>query len=255
MEWSDTGIVLSGKPLGEHDILLSLLTSRHGRVNGIVKGGQSRTKRGMLQPGNRLDVTWRARLETQLGVFSPELKSGHSLALSRDPGPLMALVSCLALTSAALPEREDHHPVHTGLWGVIDLLDAAGADPADRLLWGTGIVRYELGILRDLGFGLDLSECAATGQTDDLCYVSPKSGRAVSRDAGHGWRDRLLSLPEFLLTVGQNARNLSEVDDGLKLTGFFLNRYLLEPAGRQMPAARLRLIDYFRTVENSAIRG
>lgn len=244
MDWHDSGIVLGGQVHGEYDLRLELLTEDHGRVFGIVKGGQSRRLRGALQPGNRIEATWRARIETQLGTFAVEPKSAHSLALARDPGRLAALVSCLAITATTLPEREVHRPVHDGLAGVIDLLDASAEDDAARLLWGTGIVRWELGLLRDLGFGLDLGACAATGQAEDLCYVSPRTGRAVSLGAGAPYRDRLLTLPPFLTRAGEAADGLKAVADGLALTAFFIDRCLLAPHGREMPAARLRLSEY-----------
>lgn len=245
MEWRDRGIILAAHRHGEYDVRLEVLTVAHGRAFGLVKGGQSRKMRGLVQPGNQISVLWRARLETHLGTYAIEPVKTHALAFTREQGRLQALVSCCALAAAVLPEKEAHGPVHDGLAAVISLLDA-GADGADdRLSWGTGLVRWESGLLRDLGFGLDLSECAATGARDDLTFVSPKSGRAVSSAAGAPYAGRLLPLPAFLLVPGAVATCLAEVRAGLTLTGFFLERYLLAPHGRTLPPPRKRLMDFF----------
>lgn len=244
MEWRDTGIVLAAHRFGEHDVRLEVLTAEHGRASGLVKGGLSRRLRAVIQPGNRVSVLWRARIESQLGNFTLEPLVSHSLALSRDAGPLLVLTATAALASVLLPEREPHRPVHDGLAALVTLLDASSDTDSDRLRWATGLVRWELGLLRDLGFGLDLEVCAATGQAHDLVYVSPRTGRAVSREPGLPYAGRLLSLPAFLTAPGSVAADFDEVFQGLSLTAFFLGRCLLEPKARDLPGPRQRLAEY-----------
>lgn len=244
MEWRDEAIVLAVHRHGEHDARLETLTAEHGRAFGLLKGGLSRRLRSVIQPGNRLMATWRARVESQLGNFTVEALGGHSLALARDPGRLLALTAATALISAVLPEREPHRAVYEGLGALIALVDQSSDDKEDRLLWLTGFIRFEIGLLRDLGFGLDLETCAATGGRDDLVYVSPRTGRAVSRAAGLPYHDRLLPLPAFLTRPGAQADDLQAAGQGLELAGFFLERCLLSAQRRSLPAARLRLAQY-----------
>lgn len=244
MEWRDEAIVLAIHRHGEHDARLETLTAEHGRAFGLLKGGLSRRLRSIIQPGNRLMVTWRARVESQLGNFTVEALGAHGLALARDPGRLLALTAATALVSAVLPEREPHRAVYEGLGALIALVDQCSDGAGDRLLWLTGFIRFEIGLLRDLGFGLDLDACAATGTRDDLVYVSPRTGRAVSRDAGRPYHDRLLPLPAFLTHPGVEAADLVAAGQGLELAGFFLERCLLSPQRRGLPAARLRLVQY-----------
>ncbi|HEY8351547.1 MAG TPA: DNA repair protein RecO [Sphingomonadales bacterium] len=241
MEWHDEAIVLAVHRHGEHDARLETLTAEHGRAFGLVKGGLSRRLRSVIQPGNRLSVTWRARVEHQLGNFTAEALGAHGLALARDPGRLLALTAATALVSAVLPEREPHRAVYDGLSALIALVDQCRDGEEDRLAWLTGFIRFEMGLLRDLGFGLDLESCAATGTRDDLVYVSPRTGRAVSRAAGRPYHDRLLPLPEFLTSPGEQAADLAAAAQGLELAGFFLERCLLAPHRRGLPAARQRL--------------
>ncbi|MGE0096498.1 MAG: DNA repair protein RecO [Alphaproteobacteria bacterium] len=236
MEWSDDGIVLSARKHGESAAIAVLLTREHGRYAGLVHGGSSRRMHGMLEPGNRVRVTWRARLDEHLGSFSSpfDLVSNVSASLLDDPLRLTALQAICAVAEAALPEREKHKDVFLGLLGLLDALSGES--------WAAGYVRWELALLADLGFGLDLSACAATGSNDNLTYVSPKSGRAVSASAGEPYRDRLLSLPGFLLRE-QHVPGVGEVAAGLALTGYFLDRHVLEPHGKTLPLARGRLVD------------
>ncbi len=235
MEWSDDGIVLSARKHGESAAILSVLTAEHGRHAGLVRGGMGSRMRGMLEPGNRVRVTWRARLEEHLGSFVQcDMVANVSAGLLDDPLRLAALQSVCAVAEAALPERERHAAVYAGL---LALLDAFRCDA-----WAGQYVRWELALLADLGFGLDLSQCAATGRNDDLAFVSPKSGRAVSASAGEPYRDRLLALPDFLLGEGREP-GLGEVVAGLALTGHFLDRHVLAPHGKTLPPARGRLLD------------
>jgi DNA repair protein RecO (recombination protein O) len=234
MEWSDDGIVLSARKHGESSVVVSVLTAEHGRHAGLVRGGNGSRMRGVLEPGNRVHVRWRARLEEHLGSFECDMVANISAGLLDDPLRLSALQALCAVAEAALPERERHAAVYVGMLG---LLDAFGGES-----WAGRYVRWELALLADLGFGLDLSACAATGSNDNLTYVSPKSGRAVSASAGEPYRDRLLALPGFLLRE-QHDPGVGEVAAGLALTGYFLDRHVLAPHGKTLPPARGRLLD------------
>jgi DNA repair protein RecO (recombination protein O) len=235
MEWNDDAIVLSSRAHGETGAILELLTRDHGRHMGLVRGGASRRIKPSLQPGNTVHVGWRARLEEHLGSFTCELARARAGELMDSRDALAGLNAFTAVTCAALPEREAHAPLFLG--GEI-LLDAMMAEDAAH--WLPLYIRWEAGVLEALGFGLDFSECAATGAKADLVYVSPKSGRAVSRDAGGIYANRLFKLPAFLLDTaaapvdGENAA-------GLALTGHFLLERVLKPHGKEMPKARLRL--------------
>lgn len=236
MEWSDDGIVLSARKHGESSAIVSVLTAEHGRHAGLVRGGSGSRMRGVLEPGNRVRVTWRARLEEHLGSFTQcDMMANVSAGLLDDPLRLAALQALCAVAEAALPERERHRAVYVGM---LDLLGILGGDT-----WAGHYVRWELALLTDLGFGLDLSTCAATGSNDDLAFVSPKSGRAVSASAGEPYRDRLLALPDFLLLNAQREPGVGDVAAGLALTGYFLDRHVLAPHGKTLPLARGRLLD------------
>jgi DNA repair protein RecO (recombination protein O) len=235
MEWSDTAVVLSSRAHGESGAILELLTRAHGRHLGLVRGGASRRVKPTLQPGNSIHVQWRARLEEHLGSFTCELAQARAGELMESRAGLAGLNAFAAISSAALPEREAHANVHDA--GVI-LLDAMMAEDAAH--WLPLYVRWEAGLLEALGFGLDLSECAATGGTGDLAYVSPRSGRAVSRAGAGIYASRLFRLPGFLSGEGDEPDN-TEIAAGLKLTGHFLLDRVLRPHGRDMPPARLRL--------------
>jgi DNA repair protein RecO (recombination protein O) len=232
MEWTDNGIVLSARPYGETGLIADLLTREHGRHLGLVRGSKTRA---LLQSGNGLSVTWRARLPEQLGNYAVELARARAGALMESRESLTGLNAFCAVTGAALPE----HQVHAGLHDAAEiLLDAMTAD--DFAHWGPLYVRWEAGLLEALGFGLDLSQCAATGSVRDLIYVSPRTGRAVSEGAGADYASRLLPLPQFLLGASP-APDRAATRAGLKLTGHFLLERVLTPHGREMPQARLRL--------------
>ncbi len=233
MDWSDEGIFLSAKPLGEANAVAELFTLGHGRHLGLVRGGRSRRVRPLLQSGNLLRVTWRARLSEHLGGFNVEMLEANAARSLDDPAALAAIGS-LAGLARLLPERDPHPELYAATLDIIRALD-------DRRVWPALLVRWELQLLSEVGFGLDLSQCAATGTDTDLVYVSPRSGRAVSRDAGQPYCDKLLALPPFLLDATAPASE-SDILAGLTLTGHFLERDMLEPHGLSMPQARERLI-------------
>jgi DNA repair protein RecO (recombination protein O) len=239
MQWSDEGVVLSARRHGESALIVQLLTHEHGRHAGLARGQGPKT-RAIYQIGNQLAVTWRARLIEHLGSLTGEVVRSHAGALLDDPLRLACLVAAAAVAEAALPEREPHPRVYEGLLAVIDALEADSG-------WAVALVEWEESLLAELGFGLDLSRCAATGGTEDLIYVSPRSGQAVSAAAGEAYRERLLRLPSFLLP-GEPSRKPApaEVLDGIELTGFFLERRVFAPHGRKMPAARSRFVDVLR---------
>ncbi len=244
MEWRDQGLVLSARKHGETAAIVSLLTPRQGRHLGLVRGGQSRRRQGLLQPGNLVDAVWRARLEEHLGSFTLEAIHGFSAVVLDDPLRLKGLMAALALLDAGLAEREAHEGIFHETLGLLRALEAApgaGAEDGPRG-WIAAHVRWELKLLDCLGFGLDLSACAATGTTEELAYVSPRSGRAVSRAAGAPYRDKLLALPGFLIDPGA-APSRIDIAAGLALTGYFLQGHHFAAAGRVMPAARNRFID------------
>jgi DNA repair protein RecO (recombination protein O) len=231
MQWTDDGIVLGVRKHGEASAILELMTRGHGRHLGLVRGGTGSRLRAVLQPGNRVDATWRARLDEHLGHFTVEGLDLRAAAFFSMPHGAYG-VTHLAALCRLLPERDPHPQTHAALDEVLAQL----ADPHGA---GIGVVQFELQILAELGFGLDLAHCAATGTDTDLIYVSPKSGRAVSRRAGEAWHDRLLALPAFLHEAGSGgAPSTEDLAAAFALTGFFLTRRVFEPRGLAMPEAR-----------------
>ena len=231
MEWTDEGIVLGVRRHGESSAIVELLTRAHGRHLGLVRGGASSRMRPLLQPGNTLRAVWRARLDEHLGYYQVEgirLRAATVLASSH----AVYGVTHLASLARLLPERDPHEDIYEMLDRTLDDFDEVGQAAAH-------LIKFELAMLAELGFGLDLDTCAATGETTELVYVSPKSGGAVSRRAGDPWRDRLLRLPAFLRSEG-NASGWSDQDlqDGFAITGLFLMRHVLEPRGQGHSDAR-----------------
>jgi DNA repair protein RecO (recombination protein O) len=237
MEWTDRGVVLSARKLGEGGAVVTLLTAAHGRHAGLARGGASRRQRGLYLAGNEVTARWFARLDEHLGTYECELVSARAARLLEKPARLAALASACALIEAALPERHPYPALHAAL---VRLLDALEADAPG---WPEAYVRFELTLLAELGFGLDLSACAVTGESVDLSYVSPRSGRAVSENAAGPYRDRLLRLPHFLLIAGNAPAEPEAIRDGLALTGYFLRRHLFASADGRLPPARDRLAD------------
>ncbi len=238
MEFEDDAFVLSARPHGEAGAIVELLTSIHGRWAAHVAGGASRRMKPVLQAGARVLVGYRARTSDQLGSASVEAVSEGPAALFDDPAALAGLSAAAAVAAGALPEREPHP-------GAFLAFEALSAAFRYEEIWPAVFVRFEAGLLEELGFGLDLSRCAATGSSDDLIYVSPKTGRAVSRGAGEPYRDRLLPLPPFLL-ASQTGLGPGDVGAGLDLTGHFLEQFVFAPLNRPLPPARVWLIDRLR---------
>ncbi len=237
MEWQDEGIVIGVRRLGERDVILEAMTREHGRHLGVVRSGRSQRMQPALQAGNGCDLVWRARLDEQLGQFAVEPTKMRAASLMGSAAALYAVATLGALLRL-LPERDPHPALYETLRIVLDGLD-------DPQLAAPLLVRFEVALLGELGFGLDLTECAATGANDRLIYVSPKSGRAVSEAAGEPYRDRLLALPEFLKGSETGFPGPSAIADGLALTGFFLERHLFGPRGVAMPEARAAFVALF----------
>jgi DNA repair protein RecO (recombination protein O) len=237
MQWSDEAIILSVRPHGETAAVVELWTRNHGRHLGLVHGGRSRKLRPILQTGNHVDATWRARLADQLGHVSLELRRGFAAESMENPAALSALTSLTALTRL-LPERDPHPNLYEITLFVLGFLD-------DMSVWPALLVRWELALLEELGFGLDLTHCASTGSNDQLIYVSPKSGRAVSASAGDPYRDRMLTLPQFLTKQRTGSVTTRDVIEGLALTGHFLETRVLLPRGDKLPDARARMMAQF----------
>ncbi len=235
MHWTDDGLVLSARAHGESSVVVQLLTRERGRHAGLVRGGQGKRARGVYQPGNLVAANWSARLADHLGNYTCELVEAHAAGVLDEPDRLAALSAAAAVSESALPEREPHAGCFEGFLAFLAAL------PGDH--WAEVYVRWELALLAELGFGLDLETCAAGGDNDQLAYVSPKSGRAVSLAAGEPYRDKLFPLPGFL--AGRGGGGAQEVEQGLALTGFFLERHVFAPHHRDLPAARRRLAERF----------
>lgn len=237
MEWRDQGILLSARKHGETAAIIEVFTQDHGRHAGVVRGGISRKIAPVLQPGNQIDVTWRARVEDQLGTFTVEPIRSRTAALS-DRIALAGLNATTALLRFSLPEREAHHPLYIRSVTLMDLLSHPAAFPLAYLRW-------ELELLEELGFGLDLTRCAVTGDMDDLAYVSPRSGRAVSTAGAGEWAPKLLPLPQCLL--GQGPVIDTEILEGFQLTGYFLEHHLAKSFGdKPLPESRARFLDLLK---------
>lgn len=235
MEWRDQGAVISVRRHGENAAIIELFTEGHGRHAGVVRGGGGRRLAPLMQPGAQLQVAWRARLEDHLGAYTVEPLKSRADVLS-DRSALAGLNAVCALLHFALPEREAHPALYRKTMVMLDLLGASD-------LWPVAYLRWEMALLEELGFGLDLSRCAVTDAVDDLVYVSPKSGRAVSAAGAGDWADRLLPLPPEMLGVGGDGSRES-VLAGLRTTGYFLAGRLAHALGdRPLPEARARLLE------------
>ena len=235
IEWQDEGAILAARPFGETGMIVEVFTAAHGRHAGVVRGGASRKTAPSLQPGAQVALTWKARLDDHLGSFTVEPQRSRAAAAMGDRLALAGLNAVSALLVQVLPEREAHAPLYARTVALLDLLGQGE-------VWPLAYLRWEQALLEEMGFGLDLSRCAVTGARDDLIYVSPKSGRAVSRAGAGEWADRLLPLPPVL--AGQGDASNAEIIRALGTTGYFLEHRLIGGLGDQpLPAARARLLD------------
>jgi DNA repair protein RecO (recombination protein O) len=248
MQWTDEGIVLGVRRHGEANAIVELMTRAHGRHLGLVRGGAGARMRPVLQPGNSVHVVWRARLDEHLGNYMVEGLRLRAAAFLSAPHAVYG-VTHLAALCRLLPERDPHPAVYAALVVIMD-------DMEDTKLIAARMVRFELDLLAELGFGLDLATCAATGKRDDLSYVSPKSGRAISRQAGAPWQDKLLRLPAFLRAEPSAAPpSPDDVADGFALTGFFLVRDVLGPRELDWSKARERFVAAVARSARPAVNG
>ncbi|HZT25645.1 MAG TPA: DNA repair protein RecO [Pseudolabrys sp.] len=233
MQWTDEAIVLGVKRHGETSGVLEVMTRAHGRHLGLVRGAFSSRLKAILQPGNSVSAIWRARLDEHLGTFAIEPLAARAANFFAAPHAVYGVTHLTALMRL-LPERDPHTSLYDALLSILDRLD-------DAVTAAPMVVRFELQLLAEVGFGLDLAQCAATGSTNELIYVSPKTGRAVSRAAGEPWADRMLRLPAFLREEHAVA-SAGDVADGFALTGFFLSRHVLEPRGLALADERAHFI-------------
>ena len=247
-EWQADAIIISVRPHGEGNAVVSLLTADYGRHAGLVRGGASKKMRGTVQPGNRVQASWRARLSEQLGQMQLELTQAVAARFLDSPMRLAGVASVCALLEGALPEREPNERLYAGTDALLSVISMDDDDEG----WLEGYVRWELGLLHAAGYQLDLDRCAASGETTNLAYVSPKSGGAVSRHHAGQFANRLLALPRFLGGVACPAHDWVA---GLDLTGHFLAKQVFAAHNADMPVARRRLADmvenrYKQTVDN-----
>lgn len=247
MEWSDNGIVISVRKHAESNLVLDVFTQAHGRHAGLVRGGGSSRQKGLLQPGNGVALTWRARLSEHLGIFTIEPLKGRAGTLMQDPLALAGLTAACAIASI-LPEREAHPGLYEGFELLLDQME-------DPDIWPVIFVRWELGLLQEMGFGLDLGQCAVTGGREDLTYISPRTGRAVSREAGEPYRDRLFRLPLFFMGSQAGPVTMDDVTEGLRITGHFLERHLYTAGRGKLPDARVRLMERLSLLSASEKQG
>ncbi|MBR0653573.1 DNA repair protein RecO [Plastoroseomonas arctica] len=235
-EWQAPAIILSARPFGEGGAVVNVITRDHGRHAGLVRGGASRAQSALWQAGNMIEARWIARLADQLGSLSGEMVHPAAALAMEEPLGLALLTSLCAVAEGALPEREPHPVLFEGMIRVVSrLVHGAGQAMADYIRW-------EAMLLAELGFGIDLASCAVTGAVEDLVFVSPKSGRAVSAAAATGWEARLLPLPAFLRAADDDGA-VAAWADGLRLTGHFLERDVFHGHHRAMPEARVRLVE------------
>ena len=240
IEWRDEGALLKVRKHGETSVIIEVFTATHGRAAGIVRGGTSRKIAPILQPGAQLDVTWKARLEEHLGSFTVEPVRSRAAVVMSDRVALAGLNAVTAILAFALPEREDHPPLYKRSIQLLDLLGQGD-------VWPLAYLQWEMALLNELGFGLDLSSCAVTGSTENLTYVSPRTGRAVAQTAAGEWADRMLPLTPVM--VGEGDADVTDVITALSTTGHFLENHLAPSLGdRTLPEARARLIDQFKRI-------
>jgi DNA repair protein RecO (recombination protein O) len=235
--FEDTGIVLSARAYEENAAILHVLTQEHGRYAGFVHGGRSSKKRALLEPGTILNLNWRARTAEQLGAFDLELEHATHARLMDDAGPLRCLIAACAVMDAAVPERAPMPQLYAGTQAMMEALEG----PA----WAESYVIWELGFLSEMGFALELDRCAGGGASDDLAYVSPKSGRAVSREKGAPYADKLFTMPDFLKPGAQGGGDAAQIAQALAINLHFIENRLFAHTSREVPAARTALEAFF----------
>lgn len=236
MDWQDDAIILGAKPFGESKAIAEVFARTHGRYGGVVHGGLGKAMRPVLQTGNLVRVGWKARLSEQLGFYSPlELVEPTASKLLDNPLGLAGLTSAIALIRTTTAERQAYPALYDALALLIETL-------SQEDVWPALYARFEIGLLAEVGYGLDLSRCALTGATDDLVFVSPRTGRAASAEAGAPFAEKLLRLPAFL-TLPDAAVEEGDVADSLALSGYFLERRVYDQRGEGLPEARRRLIE------------
>lgn len=241
MDWTSEGYILSVRKHGETSAIIDVLTPDKGRHLGLVRGGVSRRARPVLQPGNKVKLDWRGRLSEHLGTFTAEPMSARAAELMDDRLSLAGLNSACAVARECLPEREAHPAVYAAFEVLLANLD-------NHDIWPALYVRWEAGLLSAMGYGLDLRSCAATGGNDNLVYVSPRSGRAVSASAGEPYKDKLLALPSFMM--GEPSASRQDIENGLALTGYFLETRVQWGVNKTLPEARGRMIAQLAKLES-----
>ncbi len=234
MQWSAEGFVLSVRRHGETSAIVEVFTREYGRHAGLVRGASGKRLRGILQPGNCLQISWRARLSEHLGMFDVEDATSNIVHLLDDPSAISGLNAACSMITACLPEREAHEAVFDGFGVLVSCLDQID-------IWPALYVRLECGILSELGYGLDLSKCAATGEQANLTHVSPRTGRAVCAEAAQPYLDKLLPLPLFLNNPANELLD-GDIQNGIVLSAYFLERRVLWPVNKQLPDARERMV-------------
>ncbi len=241
-QWRDQGFVLAVRGHGDAGAVVSLLTEHHGRHAGYLHGAQSSKIRAMIEPGSRVSIEWKSRISDNLGTVTLEQEAGLPHGVLDDPLKLSALLSACALCDSALPEREGHTGLYHGFKTLIEMMDGE--------VWGAAYVYWEIALLKELGFGLDLTRCAGGGDAKTLAYVSPKSGCAVSYAAGEPYKDKLLTLPSFLKPNG-GPLDAEEIQKGLQMTGHFLEHWVFAHHTKGVPEARLRFEERQKKVANA----
>jgi DNA repair protein RecO (recombination protein O) len=237
MQWNDQGIVLSIRPFGEGKAIVTLLTENHGKASGLCRGTSKPSTRGLLQTGNLLCADWRGRLAEHLGAFTLELRKPYAAQIFHLPTALELLCSACELCQNSLAEHDPHPLLFKQLCALLEALNSK-KNPLFSYL------NFELQLLEAAGFALDLSHCAATGQTESLFYISPKTGRAVSKEAGKPYHDRLFRLPE-ILRAGNHNSSIEDCKLALEITGFFLQNHILSTQQKQLPNSRSRALSFF----------
>ncbi len=236
MDWTDDAITLGARAHGEGSAIVTLLTKSHGLHMGHVRGARSKRLAPALQAGSLVEATWRARLNEHLGAYTIETKKIHAHEVMSLPLELAALASICAVAAAALPERENHPALYEGLLILLENL-------CDRSIWPAVRVKWEIGLLKELGYGLELEKCAVTGQAVDLTHVSPRSGRAVCASEAAPYADKLLPLPGYLTSDRDSKTTAQDALDGLALSGFFMQRRLFSTLHKELPEARSLFIE------------